>query len=67
MHTQKQKKFSLNWTMVAPPPPPLVAEKYNSTAKFEAYINICTYSVEHYAYRHFQTHSHSMKVDYSSM
>jgi hypothetical protein len=57
MHTQKQKKFSQNWTMMAPPPPQVV-KKYTSTAKFEAYINIFTYSVEHYPYTDTFKHIH---------
>jgi len=66
MHTQKQKLhgemkcekkvyafyFSQNWAkmMRTPPPPQPKVVKYISTAKFQAYINIFTCSVEHYAY-----------------
>jgi hypothetical protein len=43
--------FSQNWAMMMTPPPQQPkAEKYISTVKFQAYINIFTGSVEHYAY-----------------
>jgi hypothetical protein len=44
--------FCQNWTIMTmtPPTPPPITEKYTPTAKFQAYLNIFTCSVEHCAH-----------------